>query len=121
MPFFSLNITVGVSKILSNNELNFTEMADVESPGVSETPKGKESKFSNRETALIMKTIRDYVSDNNLELSDVCRTLRESKEEEKRTLNRHTVWKVLGELLPHRTVKVCFYHFKYFRLLIMIS
>jgi len=69
--------------------------------------KEQRHRFSNRETALILKTIREYVSDNDLELADVCRCLRESKEEDqKRTLNRHSVWKTLGELLPHRTVKV---------------
>jgi len=80
-------------------------MTDEESLQTASKEQG--NRFSNRETALILKTIREYVSDNDLELADVCRCLRESKEEDqKRTLNRHSVWKTLGELLPHRTVKV---------------
>ena len=84
-------------------------MSDVKSLSVASQEKS--NRFSKRETALILKTIREYVSDNDLELADVCRSLRESKEEveEKRTLNRHSVWKTLGELLPHRSIKVGIY------------
>ena len=80
-------------------------MTDEESLQTASKEQGH--RFSNRETALILKTIREYVNDNDLELADVCRCLRESKEvDQKRTLNRHSVWKTLGELLPHLTVKV---------------
>ena len=67
---------------------------------------GKPKKFSKRETQLILQVVDNYIATNNLQLTDVCRSLRDYTEDERRVKLDSRLWKELAENLPNRTIKV---------------
>lgn len=73
----------------------------------SSSPSLSSGKFSSSESSLILSTVQDYLSENELDYADIIPELRPAGSKSRQ---RHNVWNHLEALLPHRARQTIMQH-----------